>query len=306
MKQKNRVWVLFVACIAVIPLHIVEIYRLTDPATGFYKTEGTAPWLLCIGIILAAVAVGTVLKYRIRKSPKTAPTGGLLLPVAAWVTALALGYDFFGEVYFGSQGNTFHTANMLFLALAILFFMFFGVYCRQEKPLPTLLNFFSIPLMGYRLLEKFLSTKGMAIISEHVYDLFLRCFMLLAYLALAKVLCEIDLRKTSRQLLRWATATAMLAVLCTVPGCILWFMGNNGVLHTAGIPVLSDLCLGLFLVLFCLELLSDKNIQKAHPPAEPVPQPKAEKSNAATPDVQQIPSSEPTPFFVWEETEEPQ
>ncbi len=275
MQQKTRLWVITAACLAVTVLRCAELYFLTDPATGFFSAPGVWPWALCTGSIAAAPVLGLVVKMGVPKGARLLPSGGWLLPAAAWVAALVLTYDLYALVAAGSMTS----AQGVFTALAVVFFMCCGTFYGQNKAMPMLTRFFALPLAVFRLLAEFLSTKGMAITAEHIYDLFLRCFMLVAYVALAKVMCEIELPKNIRNLVGWGTALILVAVLCTLPAYIISIFGGVGSVHGGSLPMLSDLFMGIFPLLYGLKMLSVRQTSAqqslpddtAHPASEQAP-----------------------------------
>ncbi len=267
MQQKTRLWVVLAACVAVIPLHCVELYFFTEPTTGFYKTAGVWPRLFCALCILAAVAVALFIKSGTPKEARHFPAGGWFLPALAWVNALVLTF----EVYTIAAAGKMATAQGVFTVLAAIFFGCCGTFYGQSKAMPLLTRFFALPLVALRLIAEFLSTKGMAITAEHVYDLCLRCLMLVAYAALAKVMCEIELQKNIRNLVGWGAAAAMLATLCTLPACILSLLGGAAAVHGSSLPLFSDFFMGVFPLLYGLKMLSMPKIVAAQPAQEATP-----------------------------------
>lgn len=281
MQQKHRMILLAAVGLALAVLHGVELGCVTDPTTGFYIVSGRWPWLLCGGCILATVVLGIVLKKGATKAAKQQPLGGWLLPVAAWAVAGMLTYELCVLLAVPAVSTT----RVVVTALAAVFFACCGTFYGQVKAMPMLTRFFAVPLAAYHLVDEFLSTKGMAITAEHVYALFFSCFLLIAYVALAKVMCLGATNKNGGKLLCWGTAAALMAVLCTLPACGLVAFDGATALHGGSLPPLSDLAVGVFPLLYALKMLHAPKAAPAvvdSPAAEP-PAAKAAEQPPAPP-----------------------
>ena len=242
MQQKIK-WALVAVCaVALCAWRAVDLTVFTQPATGFYALGQNWLWVVCAGCILVALALGIFLAKTEKGAPKTLPAGGWLVPAVAFAAAAACVYEAYGILFLG-QG---FGVQLVFTLLAAIFFLCCGVFHGQNSAMPLIVRFFSLPLAVLRLMGEFLYTKGMAITAEHVYRLLIYSFVLIAYVALARVLCLVDLQKSARRLLCWGTASALLAIGFALPAYGLAALRGLSALHGGSLPSLVNLFMGVF------------------------------------------------------------
>ncbi len=269
MQQKTK-WALVAVCAAALcAWRAVDLAVFTQPATGFYALGQNWLWVVCALCIVVALAMGVFLAKTEKGTSPNLPAGGWLVPAVAFAAAAACVYEAYGILFLG-QGVG---AQLVFTLLAAIFFLCCGIFHGQNSAMPVIVRFFPIPLAVLRLLGEFLYTKGMAITAEHVYRLLIYSFMLTAYVALARVLCQVDLQKSARRLLCWGTATALLAACFALPAYGLAAVRGLSSIHGGSLPSLANLFMGVFPFVYAIAFfwLPAKAVIPVAEVAEPQP-----------------------------------
>ena len=177
---------------------------------------------------------------RLRKQPK---------PLGAVSIALSLANMF--ELYRIVNQRLAETnrAIQIFLFLSavtsVVYFMLYGVSCFKAIKYPKLLCLCPVGFHVFLLMATFMKYTALANVGENSYDIACLCLMLVFSLQYAKMTLNYGFFKTSRSAYGVGLASALCAVLITIPRYIIIVMDKGSALH-------STLTLSMYILLYAV------------------------------------------------------
>lgn len=259
MRYRHTIILFFVTMPICVLLRTLQLIFTIDEATGFIKQQYSEISVIIMFIICAAVAAVGLLGFTV---------GGIkadkdkLKPVLAVVSALAGGmfiYDSVTGLALLGTG-TWHDILLVFLGILSAFvFIAYGLKNVYRYNLPSMMLIIPVFYYVIKLINIFVSTSALALVTENIFLLFTNGVLLLFMLEFAKFENQVDGNKKSpKKLLGVGVAAVMLCAVSTVPKIIAFSVNDIEISSRDISNILLMVSVGIFVLSFIMCNFSDK------------------------------------------------
>lgn len=260
---------IFAACAALATLlRFAQLYFTIDGATGFSVLGSYEKVNIIIyALIFVLIAIPTFFSaVSSNRQPTRAPIPKSfpLLTAANFVVAICLIATACFKFMALETYAPLALLELLLLLVSGVWFMLYATAGLVKIKLPTALSMTPIFLYLFKLISIFISHNGLANISENIIETLFLCALLYFFLLQSKILCKVTIRKTSRHIFPVALVTFMLMLIGDIPTLLISLVGKTEVLHTSSTFNLEYLIVGVYALIFTLQLYSKNKWPASH------------------------------------------
>ena len=257
----NLLWISIPICAL---LRLLQILFTIDGTTGFINQQYSDIGTLISLIIFAAVAAMGVMAYFAEGPSKPEPA---LRPILAFTCTLTGGMFIFATVSGISTFNSWHSILLVLLSLMSAFvFILFGlknIYSYNFSPILLI-----VPTLYYivKLINLFLTTSAIALVSENIFLLFTNSAVLWFLFEFAQYENNFgDPKKTYKKIFASGICAVMLCIITGLPKLILIILQEGTVLRGDVSSALLMLSQAVFILSYLVGIFGQNkiNYQKA-------------------------------------------
>ena len=258
MKHKYIISVALVGALGLVVARTIQLKMLIDGATGFGKPGSAANAAIYIISTLILAATFVVSGFFSKRQPVRCPNIRLS-PGLAVMNLVLVVYHFYGIgthiINSRDLTSTFSLIYLLFLLLTISFHLIYGISALSENiKVPKLLSLAPVLLAGYKLVDSFIGSIGVSLISENVYECLFYCLLLFFFLQHGKIIAGIEIRRAARIIL--PAALMLFSVGCITSAAPMVALITGTKLHAS---LNGDILPALYAVFFVLALYRKKD-----------------------------------------------
>ncbi len=258
MKHKYILAISACGALGITVMRALQLKSLIDGATGFGKPGSGLNSAIYILTALIVAAILIISGFFSKRQPARSPNMRLS-PGLAVMNLVLVVYHFYeiGTFVINNQNltSTFSLVYMLFLLLAIAFHTLYGISALSESiKVPKILSLAPILLAGYKLVETFIGSIGVSLISDNVYECLFLCIVLFFFLQHGKIIAGIEIRRSARIML--PTALLVFALGCVTSLAPILALCTGAKLHS---NINGDIFLALYALFFMLALYKKKD-----------------------------------------------
>lgn len=292
----DTVFIIFaVSALIAVPVRVFQFMGILDPATGFWadKTSVTIP--VIYSVLAASVLIMLLFSYLSGSMPKTkAPSGkNPALAIASGLMSLSLIADccscIIAYLATDSKAQSALTAGnattpllfqSIFAGLGAIFFLVYAISFISGNELYKRVGVLSAAVVAWlmcRMIHRFTRAIGFLNVSELTFELFMVSFLMLFFLAFARLSNGINTDKRLWSILGFGFSGALFGLVCFIPRAVTALIGGSLI---AGSPIeYCDLASALFIIIFNIAVFSEKQEERAPVTASEVKaeQPKKEE-----------------------------
>ena len=235
MQHSNIVKVVLASTLFAVIARFVQVFKLTESATGFSKNDKGSLWgqtimfiVIIISVIVPFIATTLFSKRqpvrspKLNKSPKFAIIGYICAGTFALQAVLLL-ID-------GAFTTGVLVAALLYLLSAFAIAVYTTTAFKKVK-FPTIIMAAPVALFVYLLIEKFISFNGMSTLIENVFTVVYLSLQTLFFLTHAKLVSSVEIRKSSRRILTLSALTLLFSAVCSIPNLAVLLIGKGELVH---------------------------------------------------------------------------
>lgn len=229
MKHRHIINLLWIAIPICVILRAIQHAFTIDTTTGFIKQQYSKISTLITFVILAAVAAMCVLAYFAEGISKKQNE---LRPILAFTCTLTGGMFVYETVSSASSLDNWYSILLVMLSLLSAFvFIGFGLKNIYPYKFPTLL--LVIPVIYYivKLINLFISTSELSLVTENIFLLFTNSALLWFLFEFASFENEFsDTNKSHKKIFACGITAVMLCAITALPKLILFVSQKSNVL----------------------------------------------------------------------------
>ncbi len=261
MKYTRIMFFLVLATVATAYARFAQLYYLTEPGTGFFKSDSNVIALaLSVFIVLAAIACAVMTIFT-RRKPAGTPEKSVAPRIGAVILAAASVADLYLVRYVSSAGFLIILTRIFAIisALSLLFY----ILRFYSKPINRISRLAYLPIVIFfalKLVTTFTVYAGISAISENVFYIAFLCCALVFMLYFLKLENEISSGRTAYRLFPLGVVTFIAGVLCCVPQAVLLLLGKETLIHNTLGTLIFPAATAVFALCYTLALYSKKNI----------------------------------------------
>lgn len=268
MPHKTILQIFSASTVLAVALRFAQLFFTIDAKTGFsiigsYEKVNIIIYALLLVLFIIPAFFSAVSSNR-RPTRAPIPKSFPFLTVINFLMAICMlasaGIKFIAlETY--SVGAVFEI--LLLLTSAVWFILYASAGFVKIK-LPVALSIAPVILCLYKLIAIFISHNGLANISENIITTLFLCAILFFFLLQSKIICKVAIRKSSRHIFTAAVVAFMLMAIGNIPPLAIWLMGRADLLHTSSVFNLEYVIMGVYALVFTLQLYSKKKWPTSH------------------------------------------
>jgi len=238
MKHKYICFIMGFLSVCSVIARMLQLLFCTDPNTGFVYT-GVVPKMcsFVFFICLFLVALFSIIfpGFFSHRQPTDNPKHKEF-PILT-ISSLFLGFTslIFGTISAVTSASGFTSVmGLLHLILSMFtafFFLLEGARGFSNVKVPKFLTISPVLYFTFLLIDTYISTTGLAAITENLLYLFFLCTALVFFILHGKLLSHIDFRKSARQIYPMGFLTFIMGAVCSVPEFILVLTGKAVYIH---------------------------------------------------------------------------
>lgn len=254
-----------------IPLRTYQLLFITESDTGFYKTVN---WTVYALYLISAFAV--IVPYVIVNLAKSVPSSknppsrkNKFLAVASLLFGFGIILDVistFATLFLDKSGvalaereNVFPLLIEAFFGLfSTIYIMIFGISFLDGKTTYSQYKFLALAPLGWsigRVIIRFLTRISYVNIADLLFELVAISFMMVFFLALARISSGLANETSMRSLFASGFASVFFCLLANIPRIIVTITGNGGAVPTAYPIVICDLFFAFFAVAYIVNAM---------------------------------------------------
>lgn len=243
---------------------VSQLLFMIDGETGFFKSDKNTTLLrLVTYAVMLLLGVGILLAtgFCSRRQPTKAPDTKKSIPLAVMsgVMAVYCIYDSSSALLEGFNATT--LVRAVISLVCVIFFSLYALSGTAKIKIPPILSVAPVFLMLYKTVYKFFSFNGMAVISENALEILLLAFGCIFFLLYSKILCDVTVRKASRQIFFVGAITFALSAVTFVSPLVVKAIGKGEILHSPTLEF-ENVLIGIYALVFVLSLYSKRNLNK--------------------------------------------
>lgn len=262
MKYKHIVWTFVCILPFSVAVRFFQLFRLTEPETGFFVSEQRNTGIVLSVLIFAAILVYCVIAGFVNRCPLKTPRVTPLLGISA-VTAGV--FTLIESVNYVTQVNLFFWEKCLLGLLgpaAAVFLVMYGIKgfhnYKLYRPLYAIPSFYYIA----RLVCEFISVSKTAVIFQNLLNMCAIAAVLVFMLEWGKAANNINVERGYKRLLVSAGAAVLFCETAALPEFFLMIFNKSASEHQSMASLVSLAIIGVFVSVYIFHHFKNSNLSK--------------------------------------------
>jgi len=235
----------------IVLLRAIQLLYMIEPETGFAREENMLGGKFGVTIISVMYFGILLVLYLLARLSGSWPEKLREQPKPLGVVSIALSLANMFELYhivdqrLAETNRIIQVVLLLSAVISTVYFMLYGISCFKKIKYPKLLCLCPVAFHVCLLMATFMKYTALANVGENSYDIACLCLMLVFSLQYAKMTLNYRFFKTSRSVYGIGLASALCAMLITIPRYIIIAMDRGSALH-------STLTLSMYILLYAV------------------------------------------------------
>lgn len=266
MRYRHIINLFLVSTPICVLLRVIQLMFTIDGDTGFIKQQYSAISLLITLIVCATIAAVSMLAASVEGINKNQIKSNVGMAVIGVVTGGTFIYQALTNVL-GKNTSAWHDALLAVLCLlAALVFIAYGLRNIYQYKMPQITLIIPVVYYVVRLINLFVSTSSLALITENVFLVFTNSVLLWFLFEFASFENEIgDVTKKPKKLFASGIASVMFCAVTALPKVVLLIKNNDKVSGDNIASVLLNIAMGLFVCIYIMSNFREKNTHTPKP-----------------------------------------
>ncbi len=268
MRYRHTMLLVYISLPICAVLRLLQMYFTIDNTRGFIKQQYSLIGVLITVIIFSAVGAISLL---------AATTDGIkqknttLRPGVAVASMLAGGmfiYQTVANVMLFATGVWYNGLFVVLSFFTALVLIAYGIKNIYDYKFPQILTVVPVVYYIVKLINVFINTSKLALVTENVFLIFTNSAILLFVFELASFENEIgEMQKRPKKLFAYGVATIMLCVTTSLPKLAMILFTENQYLHADVAETCVNLSVAIFVLLYIMYNYGEgtKHFKKAPP-----------------------------------------
>lgn len=266
MRYRHILNLFLIATPICVLLRVIQVVFTIDSRTGFIKQQYSAIGLLITLIVCAAVAAVSMLATSVEGLNKNKCEINLSIGFIGIITGGMFVFQAAAS-FLGKIMTAWHDALLVVLcAISAIVFIAYGLSNLHQFKFPKLV--FVVPVVYYivRLINIFVSTSSLALVTENVFLIFTNSVLLWFMFEFASYENDVgDTSKKPKKLFASGIAAVMLCAVTALPKVILFFKSNDTVSKSDFVGALLNIAIGLFVCIYIMCSFGEKSDRTPKP-----------------------------------------
>lgn len=264
MKQRHTILLLCIAVPICAILRTIQLFFTIDSKTGFIKPQYTAISMLISIIVCVSAIVIALLSISANQKSQTRKGFNAVLSIVSVITSLAFLNQTVAETATLEKNRLLGTV-LIYLTIAVALAIFvYGIRDLVSYKFPSMIFVVFPVYFIVKLINLFVSTSAIALITQNVFLLFTNCALLLFMHELANFENGVEnMSKRPKKLYAYGVAAAILCAATSVPELVMIIAEKAQPSYSVISNAILNIFVGIFVITYILCNFNDnEKIQK--------------------------------------------